>query len=180
MKTVLISAGHSNVPPIDPGAVANGQKEATLTLRLRDAVASKLKALSVPILTDGSPLQNLPLKEALTLMRKADIRVEIHFNAASDQKATGVESLSKGNLSGLASDLALAVSAATGIRTRGALGWKPSNSGQHSRLAFCEAGGVILEVCFLTNPQDVQKYLANENQTAERLAKVLHEASARE
>ena len=177
MRTVLISAGHSNVTPIDPGAVANAQTEARLALRLRDAIAGKLKAAGVPTLTDGVPLQNLPLKEALALTKKADIKVEIHFNAASDPKATGIEALSKSNLSGLASDLALAISSATGLRTRGALGWKPTNSGQHHRLVFCEAGGVILEVCFLTNLGDVQKYLVNENRIAESLAQVLENAA---
>ena len=40
MKTIVITAGHRNV---DPGAVANGLKEAVLAVELRDIIALKLR-----------------------------------------------------------------------------------------------------------------------------------------
>ena len=44
----------------------------------------------------------------------------------------------------------------TGIPLRGAQGWKPENSGQHSRLGYVRGGGIILELFFISNDDELK------------------------
>ena len=173
--TILISAGHGGS---DPGATSKDGKlvEAKLALRLRDRIAEILRTQQVPVITDGVDRQNVPLWSALKLMLRANgPRVELHFNAADNSRASGVEALALSPQQFLAKDLAKAVSIETGLPLRGDKGFKPDNAGQHSRLAFCQRGGVILELAFITNPNDMKAYLDNEEAIAVRLASVLEE-----
>jgi N-acetylmuramoyl-L-alanine amidase len=170
LKTVLISAGHSQS---DPGAVNGKYKEATLTLLMRDRIALSLYNKGVPTLTDGVDGHNDPLKKAIALANITQpLAVEIHFNSGS-QEATGVECLSKPINMLLAQQLSKAVHDVLGIPMRGNEGWKPDNSGQHHRLGFCDAGGVILEVCFISNLDDMASYVHKKAEVAEAVAKVL-------
>ena len=172
MKTILISAGHSTIPPKDSGAVGNGYTEAKEALRLRDAVAARLRAKGLSVIEDGADGISEPLKKAIALAAQASIAVEIHFNAGP-AKATGIEVLAKPKLKALSQELAKAVGDATGLVLRGEKGYKPDNSGQHHRLGFCEAGGAILEVAFISNGEDMRKYNANFDAIAENLANAL-------
>lgn len=170
MKTVLISAGHSDA---DPGAVGNGYQEATLAVKLRDRIAASLKRKNVPVLKDGDDGVNEPLNRAIGLCnRVGDLSVEIHFNAGPPT-ATGIEALCKPRQKLLAQQLCKAIGNITGIKLRGEGGYKPDNSGQHHRLGFCEAGGIILEVCFISNANDMKAYVANKEAVAEALAVTL-------
>jgi N-acetylmuramoyl-L-alanine amidase len=177
-KLILVSAGHSNVPPRDPGAVGSGFTEAILTVELRDAVAAEIRrtAEQHSVIEDGSDGKNDPLSKALVLARRADVAVEFHWNASSNPSAHGVEVLSKPGKKALAQRLAVAIHNATGITLRGDLGWKPDNSGQHHRLAFCEAGGLIVEVCFISSRDDMVRYRENFREVVSNLAAVLASA----
>lgn len=178
MKTIIISAGHSNS---DSGAVSKDGKlkEADLALRLRNRVATILRADGdLRVLTDGSDGQNAPLRDAVQIVKAnpGAIAVEIHFNAGPPT-AKGVEVLAKPIHRPLAQQLAASVAAITESPLRGVLGWKADNSGQHHRLAFCEAGGLILEVEFISNPTAMSIYLANETEAAVSLANALRKAA---
>jgi N-acetylmuramoyl-L-alanine amidase len=174
MKTVLISAGHSET---DPGAVSGIYKESTLALLMRDRVFHMLKAKGVNVLRDGDDGENESLNRAIALCRKADIAVEIHFNAGS-ATAHGIEALAKPDKKKIAQDLCKALAVATGIRLRGDYGYKPDNSGQHHRLGFCEAGGIILEVCFITSRDDMAAYVPRKLMAAQVVADVLYRYAA--
>lgn len=158
MKKVFISAGHSNV---DPGAVGtlNGQTytEARYVLTLRDGIATMLKRAGVPFATDGPPGDNNPLRHAVRAARDCDgVRVEFHLNAGGPT-ASGIEVLARSEHKALAQSLAAAVQWATKLPLRGDKGWKPESSGQHHRLAFIsQAGGMICEVGFISNPRELQ------------------------
>jgi len=172
-KLIFISSGHGGR---DCGAVSKDGKlkEAELALRLRDAVASNLKSKGCDVVTDGGTGENQSLPEALKKFHlKPVVAVEFHFNAGPVNKATGVEALSLPAYKPLAQALAQATSNETGLFARGDRGWKPDTAGQHHRLAFCRAGGVILEICFISNNQDLQTYLANQFRVARALAGVL-------
>lgn len=171
-KTILVSAGHSTVPPRDSGAVGNGFVEAVEALKLRDGTSNILRAKGITVIEDGDDGVNEPLRKALELARKAHIAVEFHFNAGP-VKATGIEVLSKLNKKPLAQKIAGAIHKATGLVLRGESGWKADNSGQHHRLAFCEAGGLIIEVAFISNNGDMKAYRDNFQKIVENLAEVL-------
>lgn len=172
-KTIILSAGHSAA---DPGAVSRDGKlkEAALAQRLRNAVAALLRADGVTVLTDGADGVNLPLRDAIALVKRTKnaLAVEIHFNAAAPA-AQGVEVLCKDEHKRFAQDLALAISSVTGSPLRGVAGWKSDSSGQHHRLGFCDAGGLIIEAEFISNPDAMAAYLAKESDVAQSLAKVL-------
>lgn len=172
-KQILVSAGHSTVPPKDSGAVGHGYTEAGLVVTLRDRVAQILRANGCTVLEDGADGESQPLTKAIALAHQAGVAVEFHFNAGGEG-ATGVEVLAKPTRKTLAQRLAKAVAEPTGLKLRGGEGgYRPDNSGQHHRLGFCEAGGLIVEVAFISNAGDLQAYFANFEQVAQNLAGVL-------
>lgn len=169
MSAIFISAGHSNT---DPGAVANGRRESEVVTEFRNIVAYYFRQWGVPHMTDGVGAENWSLTRAVKEAKQYDIAVEFHLNAAS-AAATGVETLSKPDDFRLAGKICDAVSTTLEIRNRGA---KPENAGQHKRLAFVQAGGIIVELFFITNRSDLSKYDDRKWLAAKAVAKVLKEA----
>lgn len=171
MKSVFLSAGHSNT---DPGAVAFGRREADVAVETRNMVSFYLSRAGVPHGLDGKGTENLPLSRAVARARDHDIAVEFHCNAAASAKATGVEALSGPKDTKLSAAICKAVSGALGIANRGA---KPENAGQHHRLAFVQAGGVIVELFFITSRNDLAAYDARKWLAAKAIAEVLIRAA---
>jgi len=166
-KSLFISAGHSHA---DPGAVGNGHAEADIVLEFRDLVADELRG-KVVFAKDGERGQNLPLRDAVRMASEHDVAVEFHCNAFTNPAATGVETLSAREDYPLGEAICEAVSETLGIANRGAKG---EASGQHSRLAFIrDGGGIIVELFFITNPNDLAAYFRHKHQLAQVLARVL-------
>lgn len=172
-KTIILSAGHGGT---DSGAVSQDGKlqEAALAQRLRNAIAALLRADGMTVLTDGADGVNQSLRDAIALVKRTKdaLAVEIHFNAAAPA-VRGVEVLCKDEHKRFAQDLAKAVADVTGSPLRGVAGWKSDSSGQHHRLGFCDAGGLIIETEFISNPDAMKIYLAKESDVAQSLAKTL-------
>lgn len=152
MRTIFLAAGHSDT---DPGAVAQGRREAAIAVEFRNMVSFYLRRDGYPHATDGAGQSNLPLAQSAALARRHDIAVEFHCNAAANPAAGGVETLSGPKDMALGNLLCEVIANELGIRNRGA---KPENSGQHRRLAFVQAGGIIVELFFLTSPGDLAAY----------------------
>lgn len=172
-KVIFIGAGHSAT---DPGAVsATKETEAGLVLELRDLVAAKVRASGVEVKEDGGDGINLPLSKSIEIAKTCNgARIEFHFNAATAKEAKGVECLANKEHRVLAQNLAKAISGVTGSPLRGGDGgYKAANSGQHSRLGFCEAGGIIVEVGFISNPAELVIYKAKKMAIVEAIAAVL-------
>lgn len=178
MKTIFLSAGHSDS---DPGAVAtflsdSGNrivvKESDVALDFRKMVALYLERAGITFGTDGQDGVNLPLSMAAKMGRDYNIAVEFHCNASDNATATGAEVLSAKDNKDLAGDISSAIANALGIKDRGA---KPENAGQHHRLAFVQAGGLIVELFFLSNPADRAAYAAKKWVAARDVANVLIE-----
>lgn len=168
VKTLFISAGHSDT---DPGAIGNGLREADIVLEFRDLVAAELDKMGIIYSKDGETGQNLPLRKAAQMASSHDIAVEWHCNAFSNPQATGTETLCADPTNQLSIDLCATTSEVLALRDRGA---KAESSGQHSRLAFISTGkGVIHELFFITNPNDVWAYHNNKHELAQRIAQVL-------
>lgn len=169
-KTLFISAGHSDK---DPGAAANGYTEANVVLDFRDRLATYLGD-KVVFSKDGPRGKNLPLTAAANEAAMHDVAVEFHCNAFAKPTATGVETLSAQEHYPLGNALCEAVAGSLGIANRGAKG---EASGQHSRLAFIRRGnGIIVELFFLTNPDDLNRYIANIDACVKAVGDVLVEA----
>lgn len=154
---IVITAGHSNK---DPGAVGDHNKdgkpefiEAAFCADMRNYVAYYLKNRGLRVETDGQGPVNAPLTQAIALASGANIAIEFHLNAALNPKAEGVEVLCSPRNKVLAQRIAKAVNAVTGSPLRGDGGYKTESSGQHSRLGFVRAGGLIVELEFISNPK---------------------------
>lgn len=155
-KIIVLTAGHSNT---DPGAVNGSDREADLAQDMRNIVASILRDdYGLTVKTDGTGKGNMPLREAVKLIRGSDVAVEFHTNAAASKAATGVEALSMSKNKRWCQVLSRAVADATGWKLRGEGGFKPDNAGQHSRLAYAQAGGIVFEPFFISNDADLKLF----------------------
>jgi N-acetylmuramoyl-L-alanine amidase len=163
----LISAGHSAT---DPGACANGHTEAAIALEMRDLVAKRLLEMRHTVLSDGGLGENLPLKQAVAMVKGTDLSVELHCNAAANLQATGVEVIAPPALKLVAQRIARAIAAETGQKLRGQAGWIDQSQSQHAKLAFVQAGGLIVEMVFITNASDLKAFLAAKDRVAMALA----------
>lgn len=169
-KSLFISAGHDHK---DPGASCFGVTEADIVLEFRDMLGAELYRRQLRFTMDGTKGQNLPLREAVTIARQNAVAVEFHCNAAGFKSATGTETLSAPAHFPLGKKITDCISDCLGIADRGA---KPEGSGQHSRLAFISTGhGIIVELFFITNPDDLSKYQELKHDLVQRLADVLEQ-----
>ena len=160
-KIIVLTAGHSNT---DPGAVNGSDREADIAQDMRNSAASILRnEYGLTVKTDGEGKGNLPLREALKLIRGATVAIEFHTNAAAkpkpgQQPASGIEALSTPKNKRWCQVLSKAVADVTGWRLRGEGGYKPDNAGQHSRLAYAQAGGIVFEPFFISNDNDLKTW----------------------
>lgn len=148
-----ITAGHGGR---DPGAVAaDGTTEAAMVTELRDIVARKLRSAGHQVKTDGARWQNLPLVHALTLVPGADAAIELHMNAAASTTARGVEVISLPAQRELARTIARRIAHVLETPVRGGGGWIDQAQSARGRLGFVRAGGLVVEVGFISNPAEL-------------------------
>ena len=169
MKTFVITAGHSNT---DPGAVAFGRKEADIAVDMRNMVAHYLIAAGHTVITDGDARDNKSLNEAVKLIPKGVVAIEFHCNAATPA-AKGVELLAATKHKAISKQIASAIAGVLETSIRGEDGWKPENSGQHSRLAYVQGGGIICETFFITNATELAAWDAKKWLCAKAVAQAL-------
>jgi N-acetylmuramoyl-L-alanine amidase len=155
-KIIVLTAGHSNT---DPGAVNGSDREADIAQDIRNITASILRNdYGLTVKTDGEGKGNMPLREAVKLIRGSDVAIEFHTNAAVSKAATGIEALSIVKNKRWCQVLSKAVAKVTGWKLRGDGGFKPDNAGQHSRLAYAQAGGIVFEPFFISNDADLKLF----------------------
>jgi N-acetylmuramoyl-L-alanine amidase len=155
-KIIVLTAGHSNT---DPGAVNGSDREADIAQDMRNITASILRNdYGLTVKTDGEGKGNLPLREAVKLIRGSDVAIEFHTNASANKSATGIEALSTVKNKRWCQVLSRAVADATGWKLRGEGGFKPDNAGQHSRLAYAQAGGIVFEPFFISNDNELKLF----------------------
>lgn len=180
MNTVYVIAGHSLK---DPGASSGQFVEANLTRALREMICNFLIAADVPHKVDDD---SHSLAEVVKSIRSSidDVILDIHFNAATQQPgkplATGVEVIVPERPSAKEKSVASALAALTsnllGIRNRGV---KTPAQTARGRLAIMQPAGtnLLLEVAFLTNPDDMKRYNDNMVALAEGIAQILTDAA---
>jgi N-acetylmuramoyl-L-alanine amidase len=170
----LITAGHGAG---DPGAVANGVTEADIAVELRDLVAMELLLAGHTVTTDGKKGENQALRMAIKLFGLAPVRLEIHCNASTNGQATGVESISLPKDKALAQRISRGVAQELMLKLRGDQGWIDQSKSARGKLGYVEAGGVILETFFISNPRDLAAYQASKPAVAKAIAKALTAAA---
>lgn len=152
---ITLTAGHSNT---DPGAINGKTQEAKIAAEMRNMCALYLRNLGFSVRTDGTGENNQSLSQACKLIAGSDLAIEFHCNASINKYAQGVEALSQPKDKIISQKLCKAVAGVMDIPLRGDNGWKAENSGQHSRLAYVQNGGIILELFFISNDKELQIY----------------------
>lgn len=178
---IFISAGHNpnGIKP-DPGAVANGLHEANLTVEFRNLVCAELTKLKAQFVTDKDDER---LGQYLERIKtgSGSVVLEFHFDAAASASATGTTVLIGDDADRLdiafARELVNATSAAFGIKNRGVISESQSHRGKLGLMR--ESGTVaLLELCFISNPNDIKAYQTNKLKLATEIAKILQRYEA--
>lgn len=167
-----VSAGHHLK---DPGAMANGLQENKLTIRVRDRVVSILKGWGLKVITDNDT-ETLAQYLARIQPGEGSVVTEFHFDAAGNPNASGSSAFyadqASENSKSFAHDLAVDSSSALGITNRGAASESQSHRG---RLGLVHEPGInaLLEVAFISNPNDMAKFEANFEKLCQKLAETI-------
>lgn len=170
---VTITAGHSNV---DPGAVNGSYREAFIAVEFRNEVARRVRDAGIDVLTDGVGTDNQDLNTAIKLAKQSKLAIEFHLNASDNKTAKGVEALSLDKDKDICKKLCAVVSKVLDTPVRGSDGgWKSQSSGQHARLGYVSAGGIIMESFFISNEAELKKYFENRVALFDAIAKVIIE-----
>ncbi|MEK5787651.1 N-acetylmuramoyl-L-alanine amidase [Acinetobacter johnsonii] len=172
---VTVTAGHSNT---DPGAVNGKYKEAELVSQFRNAVAYYLREAGIQYKTDGVGILNQDLNAAIKLIKGSSVAVEFHMNAAASKQANGIETIALPKDKKLAQDLSKAVADAFGSRLRGDNGWIDQSQSARGKLGFISNGGLIVELGFISNEEELFQFNARYWSAAKAVAKVLIEYEA--
>lgn len=161
---IYIEAGHNLN---DPGAVTSGVKERDLTINFKkdlkyflEKALSKYSKVKVYFDNDswtlGQTIANF--KKTIT---STDVLLSIHFNSATNKKATGSECFisdyASQNSRTLADQLTKANSTVLGVVNRGVKTESESNRG---RLGILNMKGVsvLSEPIFMSNPNELENY----------------------
>jgi N-acetylmuramoyl-L-alanine amidase len=180
-KSLYITSGHTISGNRGTGAHGvkgkNGKQfdEAVEARKLvNDIMAHQKKWYGLDSFTDkdtqslGTVISNMEAS-----VNECFVCVDVHFNAAGSAKARGTEVYIPERYTvaelNLASDMANAISSALGTKLRsGKLikkGVKTESESQHPRIGILsrphKALNMLLEICFITSPEDVQAYRKN-------------------
>ena len=160
-KIVTITAGHSDGK--DKGAVTTKDgvliTESDIVVKFRNALASYFhKHTDVHVRVDGYGKTNLPLNEAIKLIKGSDVALEIHTNSFSNASANGVECIGLAKHKELCQKLSKAISDVFGSRLRGDKGYIRQEDSARGKLAYVQNNGIIVELFFLSNKQELQAF----------------------
>lgn len=173
---IFTSAGHNNGGiKIDPGAIGNGRREADLTVEFRNLVTAELSKKGAKFIVDNDTER---LGEYLSRIKtgSGSVVLEFHFDASVNPKATGatvlIETDADANDRSFAKELLHATSSTLNIKSRGVLSESESHRGS---LGLMKEDGILalLEICFISNINDLIAYDANKNILAEKIAAIL-------
>jgi len=179
-RKIFISAGHSNSPNSDMGAIGiSGLKEGDLAVELRDLIIKELKLLNQYAITDSNSYVTKDTVAIInSILGPRDIAIDLHFNAGAEI-IKGTEVLVPFKSSPFEKQLAKTlvdnISACLGTRNRGV---KTEADSFRGRLIFmtpnCE--NILIETCFITNKLDVAMYLFKKDVVAKVIAKCIFDS----
>ncbi|MCL4695463.1 MAG: N-acetylmuramoyl-L-alanine amidase [Burkholderiaceae bacterium] len=170
MRTITVTAGHGEG---DPGATYAGYTEAELMADLRDRVAAHLRDMGHEVRQDGIGRVNRALTYAMHLIAGSACAIELHTNAAANPAASGVEVIALPAQRAQAQRLARAIAGVLRLPLRGMGGWIDQSMSARGRLGFVARGGMVAEVFFLSNPEDLLSYSRRRDEVALAIAEAV-------
>lgn len=161
MGRIFISAGHGGLEftGSDPGVITAGTTEAQEMMLLRDQVIQELRSRGFQVL---SVPDELSLGDTLGWIngraQLGDVALELHANASSNPSSRGATAYYiTNNPDRKAHADLLLLALLRRLPQLPNLGPKPDTSTGTGRLAFCRDAivpSLLIEVCFLSNPDD--------------------------
>ena len=179
---IFISAGHNNqkgTKNYDPGAVGKivGVQiiEADLTQDFENLVLAEITRKGFKYITDKSEES---LGEYLKKIQtgSGSVVLEFHFDAAASSSATGTTAIVGSDADRLdkafAKEIVDATSNILGIKNRGVIS---EGSSARGRLGLMREQGVVslLELAFISNPNDISNYHKNKQKLASAIADIV-------
>lgn len=167
----FISAGHHLK---DSGALGSGTQENLETIAFRDMVVSICRAKGMRVITDNDN-ETLPQYLSRIQTGEGSVVIEFHFDA-HDGQASGSTVLvgqdADANDKAFGKEVVDACSSIIGIPNRGVRSEAESHRG---RLGLMREKGIVclVELCFIDNPSDMQKYKAVKIQLANKISDII-------
>lgn len=181
MKTIYLTKGHQVINGKGTGAHSLFGDEAVEAEKVVNALIKRLAQENINVRTDENKWSLIDTIGWLLRNVKAnDLSIDFHFNASVNPKATGCEVLipSEHTLieKTLAGIFAKEISYVLMIKNRGV---KTEAESQHKTLGILRrpkiANNLLIEVCFITNEQDMLEYKERFLNLIESLSRVIVE-----
>ncbi|HEY4553932.1 MAG TPA: N-acetylmuramoyl-L-alanine amidase [Bacillaceae bacterium] len=169
-KTVIIDAGHGGY---DPGAIGVANvHEKDLTLRTAHLVTAKLKSAGARVIMTRADDRHLHVGDRVQVSRSfpSAVFISIHYNAHQNPGARGVSTYYyHASDKGLSSSVQQQLAARTPLQNDGV------QFGDYYVLRNNHALSILVELGFMTNPQDLGIIQTDnfQNQAAEAIAQGL-------
>lgn len=173
---VFISAGHNPKGiKTDPGAIGNSYRESDVTVEQRNLTMHELDMLGVKYITDKD---DETLAQYLKRIKtgNASVVLEYHFDSASNKRASGSTAIISGDSDRLdrafAKEIVDLTSKLLDIPNRGVISEKDSHRG---KLGLMREEGIVslLEICFISNELDMQKWQLKKKELASGIARII-------
>lgn len=174
--TIFLSSGHNpKGQKTDSGAIANGYVEANLNIEFKQLILNELKKSNVKVIQDYDHESLLQYLQRI-ITGSGSVTLEIHFDAAINPLATGSTSIiaSKHTIQSkqFAQELVDTTSKILQIKNRSVITELQTT---RKKIALVQKKGItaLLEICFITNKNDMLQYQNNKIALAKELAKII-------
>ena len=163
MKILLIS-GHG---ASDPGAIGCGYKEADITREFTKLVKKQLEKYADVVIYNQSKNAHTDLKNGCFAIGGFDYVLEIHFNAFRDSSANGSEIYVTKQEKGITVEQHIMRKLSKYFKLRDGDGVKRCNFDVINYIKNkCKTSCALLELCFITNKNDMKIYTKNKESIA--------------
>lgn len=181
MNRLVLIAGHNGKGTGAIGYIDEGEE----TITLRNDIYNKLikKGISKDQIITDKEKDPLILSKVVSWIKsfiyKDDLCVDLHFNASSNATASGCEVLIPNNHTNLEKEIATKLSKVIAetlyIKNRGVKTEKDSQHNTIAMLSGFDCVNILIEVCFVTNKNDVLAYTKKYDELVECLSSVLYD-----
>lgn len=177
MGRIFISAGHGGIEngKMDPGSIVAGTSEAQQMILLRDAIVPELRSKNVEVLSVPDSLSAQGSIDWInSRYRRGDVALEIHANSFSNPSVRGATVYYiSGNDERKKNAELLLLNLVRRVPQLPSRGVKADTNAGTGKLTFCRqlvAPSLLMEVCFLSNPDDRSLLLNNRKGIAQGIA----------
>lgn len=183
---IYLTAGHQVINGKGTGAQSPYGDEAVLALELRDMIAAVLREFGHQVITEvPTDALSTVIRWLRPIVTSKDIVIDIHFNSAANVQANGTEVIIPSKHTDaelqLAKSLASEISKALTTKLRSGkiihAGVKAEDETAHGRIAILsqpwQPTNVLLEICFLSNYDDMSKYFNAKQHLVHRLSSAI-------